>query len=87
VSLPELDENLLILYQSSEGSDLRRLRFTGNTAYVCALDGEWFLEGTKSLLGATTRIPIPDQSARQLWRTILLINNEIDMQLRDDQTV
>jgi tRNA pseudouridine-54 N-methylase len=77
----------LILYQSSDGSDLRRVEFTGNTTYVCALDGEWRFGGIESFVEETPLPLIALKIASQTDTTILMINNEIDRQLGYKHTI
>lgn len=81
-----INGNSLVLSQSSEGSDLRRITFVGSTTYVCALDGEWRFGDIGSFVNTDPPAPIAVKSAGQIEKTILMMNNEIDRQLGNERT-
>jgi tRNA pseudouridine-54 N-methylase len=82
-----IGDKSLVLKQGSDGTDLRRVKFTENTLYVSALNGEWRFGDAGSLLKESALATFAVRGPSQTDRTILMINNEIDRQLSGKRTV
>ena len=82
-----INDDMLIINQSSDGSDLRRVQFTGNMTYICALDREWRFGDIRSFVEESPIPAIALNSASRTDLTILMMNNEIDRQLEHNHIV
>ena len=73
-------ENCLLLYQSDEGLDLRTIKFTENTVFICRLNRELNLESFIHLFRNETQNMCRVKSEDEAEKAILLTNIEIDRQ-------
>jgi len=73
-------ENPLMLCQSDEGLDLRTLKFTENTVFICRVNRELNLERFIHLFENETRNLFRVKSEDEAEKAILLTNIEIDRQ-------
>jgi tRNA pseudouridine-54 N-methylase len=73
-------ENSLLFYQSDEGLDLRTIKFTENTVFICRLNRELNLESFIHLFGNETQNMCRVKSEDEAEKAILLTNIEIDRQ-------
>jgi tRNA pseudouridine-54 N-methylase len=73
-------DSSLLLYQSSEGLDLRTVKFTERTVLICKLNPETNLGNAIQLLGTDTQNMLQVKSEDEAEKVILLANIEIDRQ-------
>jgi tRNA pseudouridine-54 N-methylase len=72
------EENSLLLYQSREGLDLRTVKFTEKTIFICRLNPKMNIENVIHLFRTHTQNMLPIKSEDKAEKAILLTNIEID---------
>jgi tRNA pseudouridine-54 N-methylase len=73
-------ENPLVIYQRSDGQDIRRIKISNKMVYFGSLDYEADLDESGVLPANSLKSPI-GVTGTQCEKTVLLINSEIDRRL------
>lgn len=76
-------ESPLVIYQQSDGEDIRRIKLGDKMVYFGSLDHGADLNESAILPANSVKSPI-GVTGRQLEKTVLLINNEIDRELKEN---